>query len=177
MKTKTLLSFACACLLVLSCSPFSRQALDQVDLTLPFPEIQKAPQKYMNKNVLWGGQIIETSVKKDATFISVIDKPLDYDKRPVSGDASDGRFIIRCPGFLDPAVYKPGRDVSVIGTIIGTEVRPVGELQYTYPVVESRQIHLWERLPKYWGPPYWGYPMMPYPYVGYPYPYYRPPPR
>ncbi len=168
MKAKFLL-FLFSLFLILSCSPFSRQALKQVDLKQPFSDIQKAPGKYINKNVLWGGQIIETKVGKDGTFITVMDKPLDFEKRPEEGDVSDGRFIVRYPGFLDPAIYKPGREVSVIGTITGHVVQPVGELQYNYPLVESKQLHLWERRAKYRRPAYWDYPVMPFPYASYPY--------
>ncbi|MEN6466728.1 MAG: Slp family lipoprotein [Syntrophaceae bacterium] len=161
--------------LLFACSPFSRQALQQVDVTLPFNDIQKAPRKYLNKNVLWGGQIIDTNVRKNGTFITVMDKPLDFEKRPEEGDVSDGRFIIRHPGFLDPAIYKPGREISVIGAISGVEVQPVGELQYSYPVVDSKHLHLWERRAKYRRPAYWDYPVMPFPYNSYPYLYHRPP--
>lgn len=162
-------------ILLFSCSPFSRQALQQVDIAAPFQEVRKAPQQYVNKNVLWGGSIIDTAIKKDGTYITVMEKPLDYEKRPEEGDHSQGRFIIRYPGFLDPAIYKPGREISVIGTIAGARVQPVGELQYTYPVVESKQLHLWERRAKYRRPAYWDYPIMPFPYSSYPYLYHRPP--
>jgi len=162
-------------LFLFACSPFSRQQLNLVDVTPPFQEIQKAPQKYINKTVLWGGQIIETDVRPDATFIKVVYKDLDYEKRPEEGDRSNGRFMVRYSGFLDPAIYKPGREISVIGAISGAVVQPVGELQYTYPVVESKQLHLWERRAKYRRPAYWDYPFMPFPYSSYPYLYNRPP--
>lgn len=160
--------------LLLGCAPFSRQALQQVDVTAPFQEVQKDPQKYINRTVLWGGVIIETTVRKDATFIKVVDKDLDWAKQPELGDMTYGRFIIRYAGFLDPAIYKPEREVSVIGKITGAEVLPVGELQYTYPVVEAQQLHLWELRAEHRRPVWWDYPVMPYPYWRYPYgsPYY-----
>lgn len=161
--------------LLSACSPFSRQALQQVDVTSPFQDIQKAPQNYLNKNVLWGGVIIEANVKTNATFIKVLNKDLDYEKRPEEGDKSNGRFIVRYPGFLDPAIYKPGREITVIGTLSGREVQPVGELLYTYPVVDARQLHIWERRAKYRRPAYWDYPFVPFPYSSYPYLYNRPP--
>lgn len=161
--------------LLAGCTPFTSQALKQVDVTAPFQEVQKSPQKYLNGNVLWGGTIIETNVKTKVTDIKVVDKDLDYSKRPEEGDKTYGRFIVRFSGFLDPAIYKQGREITVIGTIIGVEVQQIGELQYTYPVVEARQMHLWEQLDKYRRPPYWDYPLMPYPYGWYPYPYGRPP--
>ncbi len=168
MNIKILFSLA-SLFLLFSCSPFSSKALKQVDVTVPFQEVQKAPQKYINKNVLWGGQIIDMSVKTNGTFIKVVDKDLDRGKRPKEGDVSEGRFIVHYPGFLDPAIYKPGRELSVIGTISGVDVQPVGELLYTYPVLESKQLHLWERRAKYRRPAYWDYPVVPFPYDSYPY--------
>ena len=138
-------------------------------MTVPFQDVQKAPQKYINKNVLWGGMIIETDVKPNATFIKVIDRDLDYEKRPKEGDKSNGRFIVRYPGFLDPAIYKPGREITVIGTLSGVERQPVGEFQYTYLLVDSKHLHLWETRAKYRRPAYWDYPLMPFPYSSYPY--------
>lgn len=168
MKTKFLLCLV-PLFFLLACAPFSRQALKQVDVTAPFREVQSAPQKYLNKTVLWGGMIVETNVKPNATFIKVVDKDLDHEKRPEEGDKANGRFIVRYPGFLDPAIYKPGRELTVIGTISGSDVQPVGELPYTYPVVEARQLHLWELRAKYRRPPYWDYPLTPFPYSSYPY--------
>jgi outer membrane lipoprotein len=162
-------------LIIFACSPFSRNALKQVDVTAPFQEVQKDPQKYMKSNVLWGGVIIDTDVKTSGTVFKVMDKNLDFQKRPEEGDISGGRFIVRYPGFLDPAVYKPGREVTVIGALSGVEVAPVGELQYSYPVIDSKQIHLWGARAKYRRPAYWDSPMIPFAYDSYPYLYNRPP--
>ena len=156
-------------LIISACAPFSRSALKQVNVTDPFQEVQKDPQKYMNRNVLWGGVIINTDVKLNDTFIKMLDKNLDRQKRPEEGDISSGRFIVRYPGFLDPAVYKPGRELTVIGTLSGIEAAPVGELQYSYPVIDSNQIHLWEPRAKYRRPAYWDSPLVPFWYNSYPY--------
>ena len=56
---------------------------------------------------------------------------------------SEGRFIIQTPGFLDPAIYSPGRKLTVAGTVAGKEVRPLGEIEYTYPIIEKRELYLW----------------------------------
>ena len=66
--------------------------------------------------------------------------------------------------FLDPAIYRSGRDITVAGEVQGSEVRRLGEIAYRYPVIAALELHLWKE------------PLSPqsYPYA-YPfgYPYYR----
>ena len=172
---KTFLLVYCTLFMAASCAPFPKSALEQVDVTAPFQEVQKGPGRFLNKNVMWGGVIIDTLVRKDGTDIKVLEKGLDIEKRPVEGDVTYGRFIVRYPVFLDPAIYKPGRELTVIGTITGSEVEPIGQMQYSYPVIEAKHTKLWETRAKYRRPVYWDYPFMPFPYGGYPYLYNRPP--
>lgn len=166
---------ACVLLLIASCSPFSKQTLRQVDTAVSFQEIQKDPDEFLNRTVLWGGTIIETRVEKNTTEIKVLQTRLDSSKRPEAPDLSAGRFIIRSEGFLDPAVYRPGRALSVVGSIKGKELLPMGEVMYSYPVIESRQMHLWEERAQYRRPLYWDTPVYPFPYDSYPYLLYHPP--
>ena len=157
-----------------ACAPFSKEIMRRVDPTLTFAEIQKDPQPYVGKIVLWGGVIVETENRQDETLLKVMRTELDYEKRPVNLDRSMGRFLVRYAGFLDPAIYKEGREITVIGEVAGKEALPVGEILYAYPVILAREIRLWERRvevpygypPWFWAPypysyryPYWGYPL------------------
>ena len=170
---KWLLLATCFALLG-GCAPFSKEIMRQVDPNLTFANVQKDPQPYMGKIVLWGGVIIEAENRKDETLLKVMRTELDYEKRPLNPDRSAGRFIIRYSGFLDPAIYGQGREITVAGEVAGKEVLPIGGVMYTYPVILAREICLWEKgvgapygYPPYWGPypswyyryPYWGYPL------------------
>jgi outer membrane lipoprotein len=143
----------------------------QVDEIRPFSEIQKSPETYVKKTVLWGGVIIETTNKQNETLIKVLQTELDAEKRPENLDISSGRFLVHYPGFLDLVIYAKGREITVVGEIVGKEVFKVGEIQYIYPVVLSKEIHLWEKRSEYmYGyPPYWDY----NPYWWYRHPYWR----
>ena len=159
-KMKTYFSFLVSIIiLTISCSPFSKEVMRQVDEIKPFREIKKAPELYLNKTVLWGGVIIETMSKKDEALIKVIQTELDMGKRPHDLDISGGRFLVRYPGFLDPAIYEKGREITVVGKIVGKELIPLGEVQYTYPVILSKEIYLWSKpspfIPIF--PPSWYY--------------------
>ncbi|OGP99783.1 MAG: hypothetical protein A2Z51_04965 [Deltaproteobacteria bacterium RBG_19FT_COMBO_52_11] len=162
--------------LVLSCTPFPKNVLRDIDQTLTFGEIQKDPQPFVGKTVLWGGVIVETTNRQNETLIQVRQTELDYQKRPINLDRSSGRFLARHAGFLDPAIYKEGREVAVMGEVMGKEVLPLGDCQYAYPVIAAREIHLWERRPEY-------VPIYPpwyddlYPFWWHRYPYWRHPYR
>jgi outer membrane lipoprotein len=154
-----------------SCAPFSKEVMRQVDETLTYQAVQKNPRDFLGKTVLWGGVIVKTTNRQDETILEVRQSELDIEKRPKDPDSSAGRFIVRYAGFLDPAIYEGGRQVTVAGEIAGEETSPLGGVQYIYPVILAKEIHLWERMdPRYYRYPYWDYP----PYWGpYWYPYWR----
>jgi outer membrane lipoprotein len=171
MKARLLLILT-AMGLIVSCAPFSKEMLLRVDPALNFVDVQKNPDAYAGKTVLWGGVIIETSNKQQETVLKVLQTELDYQKRPTRLDRSLGRFLIRQPGFLDPAIYKEGREITVAGEVAGKEVQPLGSSQYAYPVIAAKEIYLWERRPAY-RPiyPLWYYD--PYYFWWHRYPYWR----
>jgi outer membrane lipoprotein len=161
--------------ILFSCAPLSKEVMRQVDETLTYQIVQKDPGEFLGKTVLWGGVIVKTTNRQDETILEVRQSELDIEKRPKSPDSSAGRFIVRHAGFLDPVIYKEGREITVAGEIAGKEVLPLGGIQYTYSVILAKEIHLWERIdPLYYRYPYWDYPPYWGPYWSpYGYPYWR----
>jgi len=51
-----------------------------------------------------------------------------------------------------------GREITVAGEIIGEKTQLLGQMEYRYPLLLSKQIYLWRA----------------YHYYYYPFPYYRP---
>ena len=140
-------------------------------------QVLQAPDNYVGTKVRWGGVINKITNLKSTTEIEIISRELDKQARPASGDKTYGRFIARIPGFLEPSIFSPNREITVVGTISGTMTQPIGDYEYTYPVVDVETYHLWEpraeQQPYYYGnwmydPWYWGYPWYPW---WYPYPY------
>jgi outer membrane lipoprotein len=159
MITKIIYLFS-ALLLILSCAPFSRDIMRQTDEVLTVGEVQKSPERYAGRMILWGGSILETTNRKDETVLRILKFELDFQKKPVQSDKPEGRFEIRYPGFLDPAIYKSGRLITVAGNLEGKRDVPLGNTQYSYPVVRAREIRLWEKadpaqVPPYWYDPFW----------------------
>jgi outer membrane lipoprotein len=133
---------------------------------LSFPMVLADPERYHGETVIWGGVILETLNKPDGTTLVILETPLDWEGAPRDEEFSRGRFMARTESFLDEAVYRHGRKVTLAGQVAGREVQPVGEVPYGYPVLSIREIHLWRETVGAWVPAYpWG----PYWYWGGPY--------
>jgi outer membrane lipoprotein len=106
--------------------------------------------------VRWGGTLISARPGKGQTCFEVASFPLDARARPKPSDQSAGRFIACAPGFYEPAVYAPGREVTVTGALHGTVRGRVGQYEYTYPRLDATAVYLWpERSPDEMRPMWW----------------------
>lgn len=160
------------CLLISACAyPISQQFRDEARKDLSFSTVLQNPTTYRGAVVIWGGVIINTLNRPEETEITVLQTPLDSGGEPADEKFSRGRFIAKSPRFLDPEIYKNGRKITVAGEITGQETRPLGAMQYRYPVLLIKELHLWEKEPvTYVYPPYYrGYWHWYYPYT---WPYY-----
>jgi outer membrane lipoprotein len=161
-------------LMAVSCAPIiSKDVRDRVTPDLTFKEVLQDPEARIGNWVLWGGVIIRAENQKEGTLIEVLQKPTDKEGKPKSVDHSDGRFLALYDGFLDVAIYARGREITIAGEIKEKRVLPLGEIQYAYPLILVKELHLWpaerkERPYPYPYPrPYWRYPWWwhhPYPY-------------
>jgi outer membrane lipoprotein len=114
-----------------------------VDPLLTPQKVTANPQPATGKSVQWGGTIVSTANLQNSTQIEVLAYPLDSDGRPKTDATAQGRFILERSGYLEPASYAAGRQVTVVGTLSGTRTGRVGEADYVYPVVAAKQLHLW----------------------------------
>ena len=149
------LGFLALPLLLLGCAslPISKQLRTEAAKNVTFSMVLENPKAYVGTIVLWGGQIIKTVNLKEGTEIFLLETPLDSYERPEGGFSSRGRFIAKDSNFLDPAVYKKNRWITLAGEVIGEKTEALGKTEYTYPVVAVKQLHLWKR-PLYYYPYY-----------------------
>lgn len=134
-----------------------------IENVLAQTELQKQP-------VRWGGSILTVVNHTNDTEIEILAKKLGRYGKPVDGDDTQGRFLARVDGFLDPAIYARGRLLTVYGTIDSMVDRNVGEKPYRYPLLKVQSQYLWPReLENNYPDPYGYYG----PYGFYPYGYYR----
>lgn len=137
-------------------------------------QVREQPQQFRGTVVRWGGSILNIRNESDHTILEIVGRDLDKEGRPLKVDRSPGRFLAKVPGFLDPAVYKANREVTVYGRIEGVVEQAIGEYRYGYPLVQADDVYLWkprlpvQRYPSYpyyydpflynpwhpWGPPY-----------------------
>jgi outer membrane lipoprotein len=172
------LGFALALLTLGGCaSAFPSEVMRAVNRDVTVEDLRRDPGAFRGQRVMVGGEILGTQPRPGQTEIELLARRLGSDGSPDRSDRSPGRVLLRSPDFFDPAVYAPGRRVSVIGIVAGEEERKVGEIPYRYPVITVERIRLWPKdvayEPAYY--PWWGWPYAPYydPYFGPPgrYPY------
>jgi outer membrane lipoprotein len=146
-RRRTFYLFGIVCiLLAAACTKgISKQARSQVTYSGGFSELQEKPGDHAGEVVIPGGKIIETQVKPEYSEITVLQLPLGGGDRPRIEDQSKGRFLIRAKQLLDPAVYTEGTAITVVGKLVGSEARKVGEFKYVYPVLEPIEIKLWPK--------------------------------
>lgn len=98
--------------------------------------------------VRWGGRVIGVQPAQAQTCIDVLGLPLDERARPRDVDAEIGRFRACQPGFIDPAVFVSGREVTVTGQVEREVESQVGEFTYRMPQLRIAALFLWpERQP------------------------------
>jgi outer membrane lipoprotein len=153
----------------------SEDVLKEVNTDINFAELRKNPLAYQGEMVLLGGVIVKVMYKQDRTLLEIYQTEIDREERPVSLDVSGGRFLAKYNGFLDREIYRKGREVTVAGKVNGVKIVKLGEIDYHYPYILIKEIHLWKKekaeiyepYPWYpmgpwgmWGP--WYYPYRPY---------------
>lgn len=163
-----------AVLLLQACTPvISPQLMDQVDRSLTYNSLASRPGESKGKIVLLGGTIVQTVPKPGESEIEVVQKDLLSCGEPRLTDKSEGRFLVVVDRFLDPAIYRPGRGLTVAGKAQDSVVRRIGEIDYRYPVITALEMHLWrEPLPPPAYPYYYPYGYPYYPWQWWRYPYY-----
>ncbi len=139
----------------------------QIDFDKPnlnFTKVAQNPEAFNKQEVRWGGIVARVENLEKDTLIEVVNLPLGRQARPVASQETGGRFIARVPGFLDPMIYKQGKEITVVGMLAEPMPGKVGEHKINFPVVDTRGHQLWEERPNYeyvevysaWDP-YWFY--------------------
>lgn len=131
-------------LLLVGCNSFPEklESASKVEL-LPFDEVGDMDLEPTNYQALWGGVIAKTVNFTDRTQIEIVYFPLNSRGEPQTNKESLGRFRAYVGDFIDPFVYRPGRSVTILGTLGVREKGYVGHYSYDYTVLHSIELHLW----------------------------------
>lgn len=117
----------------------------------------------------WSGVIAKVQNNSQNTRLEIVYFPSGTHGRPQTDKATEGRFVAYAKGFLDPMVYQPGKQITILGQLGRFEAGKVDQFQYSYPVINASAVYLWpkqqettrvdvEPWPLWRAPyPYWGY--------------------
>ena len=132
-------------LLLAACSQLPKFDTTGVNKSLLPTQVASDFNSYKGKAVMWGGAVLSGKNLKDSTRLEVLAYPLDNDGWPQRDQKPLGRFILSQKGYLETADYTKGRVITVVGTVSGIEKGKVGDTPYTFPVIQVRQLHLWQQ--------------------------------
>jgi outer membrane lipoprotein len=132
------LLFAAAC-----APPISKQSLGLVDPSITFEELRGEPDRHVGRYLLLGGAIAAVRITGTGSELEVVQLPTDRHGRITATNRSAGRFLAVDDAFRDPAVYYPGRLVTLVGEVTGSRTASLGEMEYLYPVLSVQELRLW----------------------------------
>jgi outer membrane lipoprotein len=138
--------FLLMCLTLTACSSLPPAIKDPPAYDLQYPEASINLGKFTNAPVRWAGKIVEIENEPAYSALQVLAYPVGSSGRPEIDEASQGRFVVKSPGFLDPAVYKKETAVTVAGSIAGETERKIGNKSLKLPLVNANAIHLWQAI-------------------------------
>jgi len=153
---------------VFGCAPvISTELKAGADTSVSFKEVQKNPEAYKDKIVLWGGEIIQILPQENGTtLIEVLEWPLGWWDKPRKTIEFRGKFLVLAKEPLDPSTYKRGNRITIAGEIQGevegSKIKELTDSTYRYPVVLNKEMHVW-KYPSYRyssapdDPPTWEY--------------------
>jgi outer membrane lipoprotein len=145
---------------------------EQLQGEFPDLEPQQVGPGAFGTRVRWGGVILGSEHADGVTCLEILSRRLDKYLRPENEDYTAGRYLACKPGFQDPVVFAKGREVTTIGQIRNIRVRELEDFRYSYPVLDTDRLVLWEKRRKVvvyrgyndpfyyhypWGYPYWGW--------------------
>jgi len=158
------------CLLLNACSNLPLAIKNPPQFDISYSQAVQKISNYKDAPVRWGGLIINVENEQNFSLVQVLYYPLDSGGKPQVDQPNEGRFIIKSPEFLDPAVYTVNTKITVAGTLAGDLERTIGKKVMRLPLISATAIHLWPVYVydnRYDGFGY-GYGYNPY-YGGYPY--------
>lgn len=130
-------------LLVTGCAHnISKKSLALVDQNITYDKLSENPEAYRGEFVVFGGDIVAAQQTERGVRLEIIQHDLDSRELPDETIVSRGRFLAIAPDTLKIAICRSGRMVSIAGEIAGKEVLPLMGVDYTYPVIGIKEIHL-----------------------------------
>jgi outer membrane lipoprotein len=122
----------------------------QLAKDVTFAQILAAPESFIGKRIVIGGEVLKAKRTEAGTLIEVLQLPLNADYEPtlVRTD-SQGRFLALAQDLLDPATIRKGTAVTLVGEVTGARMDRLDEVEYRYPTFGVKHLYVWP--PEYAG--------------------------
>ena len=131
----------------------------EAERSLSFAQVWMQPDAYSGRLIIVGGNVVRTTNVSGVTFLEVVQRPLDSADKPLVAAPSEGYFMARCEGYLDPLTYTTGQIITLAGRVLGTHSEKQGEADVSYPLLACVEIYAWlpqfTVVPIYPAPWYW----------------------
>lgn len=134
------------------CAPvISKSLIKASEPKVVFEQLRSAPTEHLGKTVVLGGTVISVRHEDTGTVVEILQRPLGWRLRPELNDETGGRFLARFGKVVPETSLERHRRITLAGTVMDQETRPLDQTTYTYPVIRVEEYHLWPVPPK--GPP------------------------
>jgi outer membrane lipoprotein len=120
---------------------------DRINKQLSYEQVKGAPDVTRGQIVVWGGEVLNAVRDNEKTTVEVLELPLNKDHIPLESRASSrGRFLaVDSRGeIIDPAIFKEGSKITVIGEILGLRTETLDKAAYDFPVIAIRDMTIWD---------------------------------
>ncbi len=116
----------------------------QLDKDVTFAQILAAPESYIGKRMVVGGEVLAAKRMEAGTRLEILQMPLDADYEPSwVKTESQGRFLAVHQEFLDPATMVPGTRVTIVGELTGSRMDRLDDVEYRYPTFSVKHLYVW----------------------------------
>jgi len=162
------LSLIVGSLAITACASIPEQLRNESVSGLQVASVQATESCEVQLPVRWGGVITKVETTNEGTFIEVISKELGRNSRPKLTDVTYGRFIALSKNFIEPEIYKAGREITVLGDVAHCVPGKIDKMDYRFPMVKVTALQLWKPRPE--GPDVvvfpslWMHDVWPHPY-------------
>ncbi len=126
-----------------ACSNLPHQIQNPPDRDIHLHQVLENNSKFNNQAVRWGGTVIDVQNQEDTTKMQIVYYPLSFFGRPMVNDSAKGRFISTSKMFLDPAIFTKGTEITISGTLQGTDEKLIGNKLVSLPVVAIDNHFIW----------------------------------
>ena len=116
----------------------------QLDKDVSFAQILAAPESFVGKRIVAGGEVLKAKRTGAGMLIEVLQLPLNADYEPtVVRTESQGRFLALDHELLDPATIREGTAITLVGEVTGARMDHLDEVEYRYPTFLVKHLYVW----------------------------------